>query len=150
LGNLPRQPRCTDCPMRGLCVAERQGQTELDPVKSRSLSAQVSACGCYGPSGLTVRSGSSAVRSREFGGLYCLPVYESSQALLQGLPERLRPTVQEQPTLDQAPHRREGAAPTESDPGACASPVGAPPSARYSRSKAPPPISHPRRVPGGA
>jgi A/G-specific adenine glycosylase len=37
LGNLPRQPRCTDCPMRGLCVAERQGQTELDPVKSRKL-----------------------------------------------------------------------------------------------------------------
>jgi adenine-specific DNA glycosylase len=98
LGNLPRQPRCTDCPMRGLCVAERQGQTELYPVKSRKLKRSSQRLWLL----WAERSDGSVWLERRpeqgiWGGLQCLPVFESLDQLSAAVPARARESVQELP-----------------------------------------------------
>jgi A/G-specific adenine glycosylase len=97
---LPRQPRCDVCPLASLCKARSQEQVTHYPVKSRKIKRSSLRLWL-----LWAVRGDGAVwlarrpESGIWGGLYCLPVYESSQALLQGLPERLRHSVQEQPAF---------------------------------------------------
>ncbi len=95
---LPRQPRCTDCPMRGLCVAQRQGQTELYPVKSRKLKRSSQRLWLL----WAERADGSVWLERRpeqgiWGGLQCLPVFESLDQLSAAVPGRARESVQELP-----------------------------------------------------
>ena len=95
---LPRQPRCGDCPMRGLCMAERQGQTEHYPVKSRKLKRSSQRLWL-----LWAERADGAVwleRRPEqgiWGGLQCLPVFESLEQLSAAVPEPVRGHAQELP-----------------------------------------------------
>ena len=97
---LPRQPQCGVCPLAGLCKARRQDQVSHYPLKSRKIKRSSMRLWLL----WAVRADGAVWLARRpesgiWGGLYCLPVFESAQALLQGLPERLHPTVREQPVF---------------------------------------------------
>jgi A/G-specific adenine glycosylase len=87
---LPRQPRCPACPMRGLCAAEKQGQPEAYPQRTRQLKRSSQRLWLLW---LARADGSVWLERRPdsgiWGGLYCLPVYDSPEALESSLPERI-------------------------------------------------------------
>ena len=97
---LPRQPQCSVCPLAGLCKARSQDQVTLYPLKTRKIKRSSVRLWLL----WAVRADGAVWLARRpesgiWGGLYCLPVFESAQALLQSLPERLHPNVQEQPAF---------------------------------------------------
>ena len=93
-----RQPHCIDCPMRGLCAAERQGQAMDYPVKSRRLKRSSQRLWL-----LWAQRADGAVwleRRPEqgiWGGLQCLPMFESLDGLMACVPLRARSQAQELP-----------------------------------------------------
>ncbi|MEI7784907.1 MAG: A/G-specific adenine glycosylase [Betaproteobacteria bacterium] len=95
---LPRQPRCGDCPMRGLCVAERQGHSELFPVKSRKLKRSSQRLWLLWAE---QANGSVWLERRPeqgiWGGLQCLPVFDSLEQLMATVPARARDQALELP-----------------------------------------------------
>ena len=85
-----RQPKCLLCPVQALCQARATGEPENYPVKTRKLKRSTQA--------LTLLwaqkpDGSVWLEKRPatgiWGGLYCLPVFASEEALKALLPERL-------------------------------------------------------------
>ena len=82
-----RQPQCLLCPVQALCKARAQGEPEKYPVKTRKLkrSAQgLSLLWARRPDGSVwlERRPSKGI----WGGLYCLPVFESDEALAAAVP----------------------------------------------------------------
>jgi A/G-specific adenine glycosylase len=88
---LPRKPACPLCPVNDSCVARREGNPESYPVKTRKLKRTAQSLWL-----LQARSqdGSVWLEKRPatgiWAGLYCLPVFESREALHQAVPPRAR------------------------------------------------------------
>jgi A/G-specific adenine glycosylase len=87
---LPRQPRCTACPMQGLCEAHLQGQTEAYPMRARQLKRTSQRLWLL----WLVRADGAVWLERRpdsgiWGGLYCLPVYDSPELLEAALPDSI-------------------------------------------------------------
>ena len=82
-----RQPQCLLCPVENLCSARVAGEPEKYPVKTRTLkrSSQVlSLLWAQRPDGAVWLEKRPA--SGIWGGLYCLPVFDSDDALKAFLP----------------------------------------------------------------
>ncbi|MES2282220.1 MAG: A/G-specific adenine glycosylase [Pseudomonadota bacterium] len=85
-----RKPACLLCPVRNLCLGFASGEPEKYPVKTRKLkrSAQsLSLLWAQRPDGSVWLERRPATGI--WGGLYCLPVFESEEALLAFLPRKL-------------------------------------------------------------
>ena len=88
---LPRNPQCESCPLAELCVAHKAGAAESFPVKSRKLRRSALSvwllCAQDGDGATWLeRRPSSGV----WGGLYCLPWFDSREMLVGSLPPRHR------------------------------------------------------------
>jgi A/G-specific adenine glycosylase len=83
----PKKPQCTQCPVADACVAKLEGHPEAYPVKTRKLKRTseqlwlLQAVTRAGDVWLMQRSPTGV-----WGGLYCLPVFQSFDALLAALP----------------------------------------------------------------
>ncbi len=95
-----RKPSCLLCPVRAICRGFAGGEPEKYPVKTRKLkrSAQsLSLLWAQRP------DGSVWLERRPvtgiWGGLYCLPVFESEEALLSFLPQKLHARTEALPPL---------------------------------------------------
>ena len=90
-----RKPQCLICPVQSICKGFAQGEPEKYPVKTKNLKRSVEhlsllwAERANGAVWLERRSDSGI-----WGGLYCLPVFETQEALLAFLPEPSRPRIQ--------------------------------------------------------
>ncbi|TFZ01147.1 A/G-specific adenine glycosylase [Ramlibacter rhizophilus] len=80
---LARRPQCDRCPVQAPCVAFRQGEPERYPVKTRKLRRTAQSLWLL----RACRTGDGAVwlqrrpDSGVWAGLYCLPVFDSFEAL---------------------------------------------------------------------
>ncbi len=97
---LPRQPRCPVCPVRGLCQAEKQGQAQAYPLRTRQLKRSSVRLWLL----WLVRADGAVWLERRpdrgiWGGLYCLPLYDSLALLEETLPDRVRPKLIELPVM---------------------------------------------------
>jgi A/G-specific adenine glycosylase len=92
----PKKPQCWQCPIADACVAKAEGQPEAYPVKTRKLkrtSEQLWLLHAVTPDGdvwLMQRP-----QTGVWAGLYCLPVFESFEALLAALPAKHRTQLHE-------------------------------------------------------
>ena len=85
-----RKPQCAVCPVQALCQAFDNGETEKYPVKTRKLkrSAQTLALlWAQRPDGSVWLERRPA--SGIWGGLYCLPMFQSQAALKAFLPDHM-------------------------------------------------------------
>lgn len=85
-----RKPACLLCPVHNICLGFAGGEPEKYPVKTRKLkrSAQsLSLLWAQRPDGSVWLERRPATGI--WGGLYCLPVFESEEALLSFLPQKL-------------------------------------------------------------
>ena len=93
---LPRNPTCLLCPVNDLCRARRDGKPEDYPVKTRKLTRSAQALWLLQA---RARDGSVWLEKRPatgiWAGLYCLPVFESRDALHDAVPLRARSRLQE-------------------------------------------------------
>ena len=95
-----RQPKCLLCPVQALCRGRAQGNPEKYPVKTRKLkrSAQsISLLWAQRPDGSVWLEKRPATGI--WGGLYCLPVFESDDAFKSLLPESLEGRVEALPAF---------------------------------------------------
>ncbi|WP_233505814.1 A/G-specific adenine glycosylase [Rhodoferax lacus] len=82
----PKKPLCNVCPVAGACAARKAGDPERYPVRSRKLKRSSQALWL-----LWAQSESGAVWLARrpipgvWGGLYCLPLFDSEDALRQTL-----------------------------------------------------------------
>ncbi len=78
----PKKPKCTQCPVAIACVAKAEGQPEAYPVKTRQLKRSseqlwlLQAVTGDGDVWLIQRP-----QTGVWAGLYCLPVFDSFDAL---------------------------------------------------------------------
>jgi A/G-specific adenine glycosylase len=93
---LPRNPNCLLCPVSDLCVARREGAPESYPVKTRRLKRSAQSLWLLQA---RAQDGSVWLEKRPatgiWAGLYCLPVYESRDALHDAVPRRARPRLRD-------------------------------------------------------
>jgi A/G-specific adenine glycosylase len=88
---LARKPACLVCPVQTLCAAAAEGRPERYPVKSRKLKRSAQSIWL-----LRARQddGSTWLAKRPtpgvWAGLYCLPLFDSRDALAAALPARAR------------------------------------------------------------
>ena len=85
----PRKPQCEACPMASLCAAKALGTPEAFPVKTRKIRRTSESLWFL----LAVsRQGEVLLQQRPqqgiWAGLYCLPVFESEDALRLALPPK--------------------------------------------------------------
>jgi A/G-specific adenine glycosylase len=85
----PRKPQCEACPMTSLCAAKALGTPEAFPVKTRTIRRTSDSLWLL----LAVsRYGEVLLQQRPqqgiWAGLYCLPVFESEDALRLALPPK--------------------------------------------------------------
>ncbi|MES2401101.1 MAG: A/G-specific adenine glycosylase [Pseudomonadota bacterium] len=95
-----RKPACLLCPAHGICLGFAGGEPEKYPVKTRKLkrSAQsLSLLWAQRPDGSVWLERRPATGI--WGGLYCLPVFESEEALLSFLPKKLHARMELLPPL---------------------------------------------------
>ena len=92
----PKKPQCAQCPVADACAAKAEGQPEAYPVKTRKLkrtSEQVWLLQAV------TRDGDVWLMQRPqtgvWAGLYCLPVFESFDALLAALPAKYHVQLEE-------------------------------------------------------
>jgi A/G-specific adenine glycosylase len=95
-----RKPNCTICPLSDACVAHRLGQPGHYPVKTRKLKrssqmiwllwAQTTEPSVW----LTKRPIPGV-----WGGLYCFPLFDSREALVESVPPDWRPALEDQPSI---------------------------------------------------
>ena len=85
-----RQPKCLLCPVQALCQGRAGGEPEKYPVKSRKLKRSAQALSLLWAQ---KPDGSVWLEKRPspgvWGGLYCLPVFDSDEALKAVLPDSL-------------------------------------------------------------
>jgi A/G-specific adenine glycosylase len=91
-----KKPQCAQCPVSDACVAKAEGQPEAYPVKTRKLkrtSEQLWLLHAVTANGdvLLMQRPQTGV----WAGLYCLPVFESFEALLAALPAKYRTQLHE-------------------------------------------------------
>ena len=92
----PKNPKCEQCPVVHACVAKAQGQPENYPVKTRKLKRSSEQLWL-----LQVQSSTGDVwlvqrpQSGVWAGLYCLPVFESFDALQAVVPAKHRRDLSE-------------------------------------------------------
>jgi A/G-specific adenine glycosylase len=97
---LARKPQCLLCPVSELCAARREGQPERYPVKTRKLKRTAQALWL-----LQARASDGAVWLHKrpvpgvWAGLYCLPLFDSREALQEALPARLRKRLADAPVF---------------------------------------------------
>jgi A/G-specific adenine glycosylase len=102
-----RDPACTDCPLGSMCRAKRFGNPNDYPVKSRKLKrSSVSLWLLHA----TTQDAAVWLEKRPtpgvWAGLYCLPVFESRQALEIRVPARYRRYLEDSlPFLHVLTHR---------------------------------------------
>ena len=90
----PRQPNCNACPMLGQCVAQEQGRAHAFPVKTKKLKRSSESIWL-----LLARRKDGAVLLHKrptpgvWAGLYCLPLFESVQALESSLNPKERTSL---------------------------------------------------------
>lgn len=88
---LSRNPSCLICPVRELCAAQREGKPERYPVKTRKLKRSAQSLWL-----LLARSRDGAVWLQKrpdkgiWGGLHCVPVFESHNSLQASLAQAVR------------------------------------------------------------
>ena len=93
---VPRNPNCLLCPVSALCVARRQGEPEKYPVKTRKLKRSAQSLWL-----LQARADDGSVWLEKrpatgiWAGLYCLPVFESRDALHDAVPRVARPRLRD-------------------------------------------------------
>ncbi len=104
---LPRNPACLLCPVQADCAALREGRPEAYPVKTRKLKRTAQALWL-----LHARADDGAVWLHKrptpgvWGGLYCLPVFDSRAALEAALPPAARGGLRDaQPFLHVLTHK---------------------------------------------
>lgn len=102
-----RNPGCLACPVSELCVARREGNPEGYPVKTRKLKRTSQALWLLRARN---RDGSTWLEKRPatgiWAGLYCLPVFESRDALQAALPVKARSLLQDgEPFLHVLTHK---------------------------------------------
>ena len=92
----PKKPQCTQCPVANACVAKAEGQPEAYPVKTRKLKRTseqlwlLQSVTAEGEVWLMQRP-----QTGVWAGLYCLPVFESFEAILAVLPAKYRTQLHE-------------------------------------------------------
>jgi A/G-specific adenine glycosylase len=92
----PKKPQCVQCPVADACAANAEGQPEAYPVKTRKLKRTseqlwlLHAVTHQGDVWLMQRP-----QTGVWAGLYCLPVFESFEALLAVLPAQYHTQLQE-------------------------------------------------------
>jgi A/G-specific adenine glycosylase len=97
---LPRKPSCMICPVHKTCAALREGAPECYPVKTRKLKRSAQSLWV-----LLARDAQGRVWLEKrpskgiWAGLYCLPVFDSREALLAALPAAVRRGVQDLPAF---------------------------------------------------
>ena len=93
---LARNPACPACPVRELCAAQREGKPEGYPVKTRKLKRSSQSLWLLRAQG---RDGSVWLEKRPpagiWGGLHCLPVFDSREALQAAVPATARARLQD-------------------------------------------------------
>ena len=102
-----RKPRCVACPVQGRCLGFVSGVPEKFPVKTRKLkrsSQKLCLLWAQKPDGSVWLERRPA--SGIWGGLYCLPVFDSEEALMAFLPDRLHAGLESlQPFLHVLTHK---------------------------------------------
>jgi len=87
----PKKPQCTQCPVTSRCVAYAEGLPERYPVKTRKLKRTSEQLWLLQ---IQTQAGDVWLRQRPqsgvWAGLYCLPMFESFEALQSALPLKLR------------------------------------------------------------
>ena len=96
----PKKPQCTQCPVANACVAKAEGQPEAYPVKTRKLKRTSEQLWLL--QAVTGEGGVWLMQRPQTGvwaGLYCLPVFESFEALQAALPAKYRTQLHEGPVF---------------------------------------------------
>ncbi len=97
---LARNPSCLICPVHDLCVAFAKGRPEAYPVKTRKLkrsSQSIWLLWAQTPGG-AVWLGKRPTPG-VWAGLYCLPLFDSFEALAQAVPEKCRAKMEDAPAF---------------------------------------------------
>jgi A/G-specific adenine glycosylase len=92
----PKKPQCAQCPVADACLAKAEGQPEAYPVKTRKLKRTSEQLWLL--HAVTRDSDVWLMQRPQTGvwaGLYCLPVFESFDALLAALPAKYHAQLQE-------------------------------------------------------
>jgi A/G-specific adenine glycosylase len=92
----PKKPQCAQCPLAEACVAKAEGQPEAYPVKTRKLKRSSEQLWLL--HAVTRQSDVWLLQRPQTGvwaGLYCLPVFESFDALLAALPVKYHAQLHE-------------------------------------------------------
>ncbi|WP_298931484.1 A/G-specific adenine glycosylase [uncultured Ramlibacter sp.] len=104
---LARNPSCLLCPLQADCIAQQQGQPERYPLKTRKLKRSAQSLWL-----LDARDADGAVwlekrpDSGVWAGLYCLPVFETREALEAVLPAKARKSLRDaQPFVHVLTHK---------------------------------------------
>jgi len=88
---LPKKPACAVCPVYSFCAAAKAGAPEKYPVRTRKLKRSAQSLWLLW---LQSADGSVWLSQRPtpgvWAGLYCLPLFDSEDALRTALPVRLR------------------------------------------------------------
>lgn len=95
-----KKPKCTVCPLARSCVAQRLGQPEGYPVKTRKLKRSSQVIWLLWAQG---QKDSVWLSQRPtpgvWAGLYCLPWFDQREALAAAVPERYRTALQDTPSF---------------------------------------------------
>lgn len=93
---LPRLPRCEACPLAAQCAARREGAPARYPVKTRKLKRTAQSLWLLWAGAV---DGAVWLSQRPtpgvWAGLYCLPLFDSFDALRAAVPARWRDALQE-------------------------------------------------------
>ena len=96
----PKNPNCVQCPVATDCVAKAEGQPERYPVKTRKLKRTSEQLWLLQAE---TEAGEVWLMQRPqtgvWAGLYCLPVFESFEALQTALPAKYRSQIDESPAF---------------------------------------------------
>jgi A/G-specific adenine glycosylase len=97
---LPRNPSCLLCPVQAHCAARREGAPERYPFKSRKLKRTAQSLWLLRAQ---AQDGTVWLEKRPtpgvWAGLYCLPVFDSRDALEAALPARVRTGLRDDPAF---------------------------------------------------
>jgi A/G-specific adenine glycosylase len=97
---LPRSPSCLVCPLEDVCVARREGRPESYPVRTRKLKRSAQSLWLLWAQ---TREGQVWLLKRPpkgvWASLYCLPVFDSREALEDVVPARYRNALNDAPAF---------------------------------------------------